>query len=204
MRLVFCKEIGWNKKVFFVNENLFLENALQENWKLTDYKKKTKNIFNLFEYIWRCIAKSQSKRRKRLLFVKNNNFANKLIKYSKIQYFNNIVPLKTGKENEIQENTKICLFESSFVSVLAFAFAGGEGITIGAHRLYSHKSFKATFILRVALIILQTIAGQVSIKWHVPKFRKKYQKYHQIWFILSSTKQSSILSSNISKLLCFN
>lgn len=44
-----------------------------------------------------------------------------------------------------------------------FAFLGGEGVTIGAHRLYSHKSFKATFPLRLGLIILQTIAGQVSI-----------------------------------------
>ncbi|CAH1119190.1 unnamed protein product [Phaedon cochleariae] len=40
------------------------------------------------------------------------------------------------------------------------AFASGEGITIGAHRLYSHKSFKATFTLRLILNILQTVAGQ--------------------------------------------
>ncbi|KAJ8985371.1 hypothetical protein NQ317_008405 [Molorchus minor] len=40
------------------------------------------------------------------------------------------------------------------------AFIGAEGITIGAHRLYSHKTFKAKFPLRLALVILQTMAGQ--------------------------------------------
>ncbi|CAH1167015.1 unnamed protein product [Phyllotreta striolata] len=36
----------------------------------------------------------------------------------------------------------------------------GEGITMGAHRLYSHKSFKATPFLRFLLIIFQTMAGE--------------------------------------------
>ncbi|XP_018576960.1 stearoyl-CoA desaturase 5-like [Anoplophora glabripennis] len=40
------------------------------------------------------------------------------------------------------------------------ALLSGEGVTVGAHRLYSHKSFKAKFSLRLALILLQTIAGQ--------------------------------------------
>ncbi|XP_074033517.1 acyl-CoA Delta-9 desaturase [Leptinotarsa decemlineata] len=35
-----------------------------------------------------------------------------------------------------------------------------EGVTFGAHRLYSHKCFKATFSLRLILILLQTVAGQ--------------------------------------------
>lgn len=37
-----------------------------------------------------------------------------------------------------------------------------EGVTIGAHRLYAHKSFTATPLLRALLILLQTGAGQVS------------------------------------------
>lgn len=44
------------------------------------------------------------------------------------------------------------------------AFVSGEGITVGAHRLYSHKTFKAKFITRLILMILQTVAGQVRIK----------------------------------------
>ncbi|RZC32857.1 acyl-CoA desaturase 1 [Asbolus verrucosus] len=39
-------------------------------------------------------------------------------------------------------------------------FVSGEGITLGAHRLYSHKAFKAAFSVRLAVIILHTIAGQ--------------------------------------------
>ncbi|KAI5631260.1 fatty acid desaturase domain-containing protein [Phthorimaea operculella] len=44
-----------------------------------------------------------------------------------------------------------------------FAYFGGEGITIGAHRLYTHKSFKAVPFLRAVLILMQTTAGQNSI-----------------------------------------
>ncbi|EEZ98125.1 acyl-CoA desaturase 1 isoform X2 [Tribolium castaneum] len=43
---------------------------------------------------------------------------------------------------------------------LALMFVSGEGITLGAHRLYSHKAFKASFVVRLAVIILHTIAGQ--------------------------------------------
>ncbi|XP_068622369.1 (11Z)-hexadec-11-enoyl-CoA conjugase-like [Battus philenor] len=42
-------------------------------------------------------------------------------------------------------------------------YASSEGITIGAHRLYSHKSFTATPALRAFLIFLQTAAGQNSL-----------------------------------------
>lgn len=54
-----------------------------------------------------------------------------------------------------------------FVNILMFlaflvAVAGGLGVTMGAHRLYSHKTFKAKPALRLALVLLQTMAGQVS------------------------------------------
>lgn len=48
------------------------------------------------------------------------------------------------------------------VLVIVVAFMAGEGVTIGAHRLYSHKSFKAHWLLRLGLVVLQTVAGQVS------------------------------------------
>ncbi|XP_046467279.1 acyl-CoA Delta-9 desaturase-like [Neodiprion pinetum] len=38
-----------------------------------------------------------------------------------------------------------------------------EAVTLGAHRYYSHKSFKATTSLRLAMIIFQTAAGQNSM-----------------------------------------
>ncbi|XP_044728784.1 (11Z)-hexadec-11-enoyl-CoA conjugase-like [Chrysoperla carnea] len=43
---------------------------------------------------------------------------------------------------------------------LAISFASGEGVTIGAHRMYSHKAFRGHFLTRLALVILHTIAGQ--------------------------------------------
>lgn len=43
-------------------------------------------------------------------------------------------------------------------------FMASEGVTIGAHRMYSHKALKGHFITRLGLIVLQTMAGQVRKK----------------------------------------
>lgn len=43
---------------------------------------------------------------------------------------------------------------------IAVGVISGEGVTLGAHRLYSHKAFKATKFTKAILLILQTIAGQ--------------------------------------------
>jgi len=42
-------------------------------------------------------------------------------------------------------------------------WAGGFGITMGAHRLWAHKSYKAVFPVRFVLMIFQTLAFQNSI-----------------------------------------
>ncbi|CAH0559652.1 unnamed protein product [Brassicogethes aeneus] len=56
------------------------------------------------------------------------------------------------------------IFNGAKVATSVFMFSvaalSGEGITVGAHRLYSHKSFKATFPLKCILMAAQTIAGQ--------------------------------------------
>lgn len=44
---------------------------------------------------------------------------------------------------------------------LGFAFTAG--VTVGAHRLYTHKSFKATPITRLILLILHVGSGQNSM-----------------------------------------
>lgn len=51
------------------------------------------------------------------------------------------------------------------IFLLAFflIFASGIGVTMGAHRLWSHRSFKATPALRLVLLWLHTLAGQVKI-----------------------------------------
>ena len=38
-----------------------------------------------------------------------------------------------------------------------------QGVTAGVHRLWSHRSYKATPLLRVFLIFCQTLAGESSI-----------------------------------------
>ncbi|XP_050513885.1 stearoyl-CoA desaturase 5-like isoform X2 [Diabrotica virgifera virgifera] len=57
-------------------------------------------------------------------------------------------------------------FQVKFLTFL-WAFFGivmsGEGITMGAHRYYSHRTFKASFGLRLILMFCQTMAGQNCI-----------------------------------------
>ncbi|KAJ3627590.1 hypothetical protein MTP99_014956 [Tenebrio molitor] len=52
-----------------------------------------------------------------------------------------------------------CHFLTAFWAV-AIMFVSGEGITLGAHRMYSHKAFRGSFIVRLVVIVLHTIAGQ--------------------------------------------
>lgn len=44
---------------------------------------------------------------------------------------------------------------------MAIAWLSAEGVTIGAHRLWTHRSLRAVLPLRIVLMILQTLAGQV-------------------------------------------
>ncbi|XP_058130741.1 acyl-CoA Delta-9 desaturase-like [Anopheles ziemanni] len=39
-------------------------------------------------------------------------------------------------------------------------YASGQGVTMGAHRLWSHRAFKATLWLRIILLWMHTLAGQ--------------------------------------------
>lgn len=54
-------------------------------------------------------------------------------------------------------------------STLVFAFLlwpiSGLGITAGAHRLWSHRSYEASFLLKAFLMLCNSIANQSSI-WH--------------------------------------
>ncbi|KAL0831993.1 hypothetical protein ABMA28_001493 [Loxostege sticticalis] len=51
----------------------------------------------------------------------------------------------------------------TFVWTFFVMYIAAEGVTIGAHRLYTHKTFKASPLLRAVLIIMQTMAGQNSM-----------------------------------------
>lgn len=48
------------------------------------------------------------------------------------------------------------------ISALCVLYIGSEGVTIGAHRCFAHRSFKATPLLRAVMVITQTLAGQVN------------------------------------------
>lgn len=51
-------------------------------------------------------------------------------------------------------------------TVYLYAVLGGLGITAGAHRLWSHKSYKARLPLRIFLMLCNCIAGQNNlIEW---------------------------------------
>lgn len=54
-------------------------------------------------------------------------------------------------------NPKTCIFSYIYGNV------GGLGITAGAHRLWSHRSYKARLPLRIFLCILNSIAAQNDI-----------------------------------------
>ena len=49
------------------------------------------------------------------------------------------------------------------ISGISFGIPGGLGITLGAHRLWTHRSFKAKWPLRLLAAIAQTMAGQVNL-----------------------------------------
>lgn len=44
-------------------------------------------------------------------------------------------------------------------------YGSGLGVTMGAHRLWSHRAFKAKTPLKIFLLWLHTLAGQVNNKY---------------------------------------
>lgn len=52
------------------------------------------------------------------------------------------------------------------VTTVLYAFMGALGTTVGAHRLYTHRSFKANLPFRILIIIMQSSAAQNDmIEW---------------------------------------
>ena len=54
----------------------------------------------------------------------------------------------------------------------------GFGITGGVHRLWAHRSYKATFPLRVFLMLINSIANQGSI-WHWARDHRVHHKHSE-------------------------
>ena len=52
---------------------------------------------------------------------------------------------------------------ATFIWATCVGLFSGQGITLGAHRCYTHKAYKVTKPIKILLFFLQTMAGQNSI-----------------------------------------
>ncbi|RWS21737.1 stearoyl-CoA desaturase-like protein, partial [Leptotrombidium deliense] len=57
-------------------------------------------------------------------------------------------------------SSEICESERVQTRGFFYGYLSGIGVTCGAHRLWSHRSYKAKRPLRIALMIMHTMAGQ--------------------------------------------
>lgn len=55
----------------------------------------------------------------------------------------------------------------------------GNGITGGVHRLWAHRSYKASYPLRLFLMISNSIANQGSI-WHWARDHRVHHKHSEV------------------------
>lgn len=59
------------------------------------------------------------------------------------------------------------LFTNAYLTTVIFtallSFIGIIGVTCGAHRLWAHQTYKADTLLKLILMLCQTMAGQVKI-----------------------------------------
>ncbi|CAG7732518.1 unnamed protein product [Allacma fusca] len=65
---------------------------------------------------------------------------------------------------------------STIIFALVLAELGCLGITIGAHRLWSHRSFKANLKLKILLMACQTLSGQETV-WNWAIWHRVHHKY---------------------------
>ncbi|XP_055850709.1 acyl-CoA Delta-9 desaturase [Episyrphus balteatus] len=74
----------------------------------------------------------------------------------------------------------VLLTNTSFLTILftlVLSLLGIMGVTAGAHRLWAHKTYEATFSLKVFLMICQTLAGTGSIYNWTRAHRLHHQKF---------------------------
>lgn len=92
------------------------------------------------------------------------------------------------------------LFTNAYLTTVIFtavlSFIGIIGVTCGAHRLWAHRTYQADTLLRLFLMLCQTMAGQVNMRnnahTHIvimtSSFRSKFKKFKRkpspIWIIL--------------------
>jgi len=69
----------------------------------------------------------------------------------------------------------------SWVAYFIFYYLSGVGITGGAHRLWAHRSYKASFLVRLYLMICNCMANQGSIL-HWSRDHRVHHKYSETPF----------------------
>jgi stearoyl-CoA desaturase (Delta-9 desaturase) len=78
--------------------------------------------------------------------------------------------------------TGLFYLQSAHTYTLLWAFIlwpiSGLGITAGVHRLWAHRSYDATFALRVILMLFNSIANQGSI-WHWSRDHRVHHKHSE-------------------------
>jgi len=57
---------------------------------------------------------------------------------------------------------KIIIAHVIFVADFVYGYFGMMGVTAGAHRYWTHKSYRAKLPLRIILAVLYCIAGMVN------------------------------------------
>ncbi|RYY83434.1 hypothetical protein EON63_11200 [archaeon] len=79
----------------------------------------------------------------------------------------------------------LCTIRHCHPYTLLWAFIlwpiSGLGITGGVHRLWAHRSYKASFPLRVFLMLANSIANQGSI-WHWSRDHRVHHKYSEVGY----------------------
>ncbi|XP_045768503.1 acyl-CoA Delta-9 desaturase [Maniola jurtina] len=74
----------------------------------------------------------------------------------------------------------LILFEAKLLTILLLVFLSSIailGVTIGSHRLWAHKTYKASTKLRIILMLFQTLAGHGSIYDWVQNHRFHHAYY---------------------------
>ncbi|CAO1433737.1 unnamed protein product [Diamesa tonsa] len=69
----------------------------------------------------------------------------------------------------------LCKIRTSLYS-LWLIYAAGQGVTMGAHRMWSHKAFKAKKWLKIILLYMHTLAGQNCL-WVWVRDHRQHHKY---------------------------
>jgi stearoyl-CoA desaturase (delta-9 desaturase) len=68
--------------------------------------------------------------------------------------------------------------KETLLLALLFSQIGGLGITVGAHRLWAHRSFEASLPVRIILMLFNSIANQGSLL-HWVKDHRVHHKYSE-------------------------